>query len=188
MASVVFYFQVHQPFRLRRYSIFDSDSHYFDDKRNAEICRKVAAKCYAPTNAVMLDLIRRHEGRFRISYSLTGAVLRQLQQWAPEVLESFRALARTGAVEFIAETYYHSLAFLYNRNEFIAQTNAHLDLMDDLFGQRPRVFRNTELRTTTTSPGSSRTWASTASSPRGPTTCWATEARRSSTTPPPAAA
>jgi alpha-amylase len=145
MASVVFYFQVHQPFRLRRYSIFDSDSNYFDDKRNAEICRKVATKCYAPANAVMLDLIERHEGRFRISYSLTGAVIRQFQLWAPEVLESFRALARTGAVEFIAETYYHSLSFLYNRNEFIAQTCAHLDLVEELFGQKPRVFRNTEL-------------------------------------------
>lgn len=145
MASVVFYFQVHQPFRLRRYSIFDSDSNYFDDKRNAEICRKVAAKCYTPANAVMLDLIRRHEGRFRISYAITGAVIRQLQMWAPEVIDSFRALARTGAVEFIAETYYHSLSFLYNRTEFVAQTCEHMELIEELFGQKPRVFRNTEL-------------------------------------------
>jgi alpha-amylase len=145
MASVVFYFQVHQPFRLRRYSIFDSDTSYFDDHRNEEILRKVAGKCYLPANRVMLDLIARHEGRFRISYSLTGTVIEQFRRWAPEVLESFRQLAETGAVEFIAETYYHSLAFLYNREEFVAQTQIHCDLMDELFGQRPRVFRNTEL-------------------------------------------
>ncbi len=145
MASVVFYFQVHQPFRLRRYSIFDSDTSYFDDHRNEEILRKVAGKCYLPANRVMLDLIRRHEGRFRISYSLTGTVIEQFRRWAPEVLESFRQLAQTGAVEFIAETYYHSLAFLYNREEFVAQTRIHCELMGELFGQRPRVFRNTEL-------------------------------------------
>jgi len=145
MASVVFYFQVHQPFRLRRYTIFDSDTNYFDDRRNREICRKVASKCYVPTNATIAELIDRYEGRFRVSYSLTGTILEQWQRWAPEVLDSFLALAKTGCVEFIAETYYHSLAFLYNRDEFIAQTQVHSDRMVELFGQRPRVFRNTEL-------------------------------------------
>ena len=145
MASVVFYFQVHQPFRLRRHTIFDSDTSYFDDHRNEEICRKVVAKCYLPTTRLIADLIDRHEGRFRVSYSLTGTVLEQFQRWAPEVLEIFARLARTGCVEFIAETYYHSLAFLYSREEFIAQTQRHCQTMEELFGRRPGVFRNTEL-------------------------------------------
>ncbi len=145
MASVVFYFQVHQPFRLRRYSIFDSDCNYFDNYKNEQICKKVAEKCYLPANQAMLDLVRMHEGRFRISYSLTGTVIEQFRQYAPNVLDSFVALAETGCVEFISETYYHSLAFLYSREEFIEQTSLHAKLMEDLFGQKPRVFRNTEL-------------------------------------------
>ena len=145
MASVVFYFQVHQPNRLRRYSIFDSDSNYFDDRSNEEICHKVADKCYLPANAVIRELIDRHEGRFRVSYALTGTVIEQFQRWRPEVMDSFVALAETGCVEFIAETYFHSLSFLYHRDEFIAQTRKHCDLMGDMFGQKPRVFRNTEL-------------------------------------------
>jgi alpha-amylase len=145
MASVVFYFQVHQPFRLRRYSVFDSDTSYFDDFRNEEICRKVVDKCYYPATKLMLDLVREHEGRFRISYALTGTVIQQFRRWAPEVLDLFVELSKTGAVEFIAETYFHSLAFLYNRNEFVRQIEEHCRLMEDLFNQRPRVFRNTEL-------------------------------------------
>ncbi len=145
MASVVFYFQVHQPFRLRRYSVFDTSDVYFDDASNEQILRKVANKCYLPANQLMLDNIRRHEGRFRISYSVTGTIIKQFQRWAPEVLDSFRELAETGCVEFIAETYYHSLSFLYSREEFIAQTQKHCQLMKDLLGQQPRVFRNTEL-------------------------------------------
>ncbi len=145
MASVVFYFQVHQPFRLRRYSIFDSDTNYFDDWRNEEVLRKVADKCYRPATRLMAELVETHEGRFRVTYSLTGTVIEQLQRWAPDVIDLFQALAATGAVEFTAETYYHSLAFLYNRDEFIAQTEQHGRLMAELFGARPRVFRNTEL-------------------------------------------
>ena len=145
MASVVFYFQVHQPHRLRRYSIFDSDTTSFDDSRNEEICHKVADKCYLRANSIIQELIDRHEGRFRVSYSLTGTVIDQFKRWRPEVLESFKNLARSGCVEFIAETYYHSLAFLYHRDEFIAQTLKHCDLMEELFGRRPKVFRNTEL-------------------------------------------
>ena len=145
MASVVFYFQVHQPFRLRRYTIFDSDPDYLDDRRNRDILRKVATKCYLPANRAIADLIARHKRNFRVSYSLTGIVLEQFRKWAPEVFQSFLDLARTGCVEFIAETYYHSLAFLYNRDEFVAQTLKHRQYMKDLFGQFPRVFRNTEL-------------------------------------------
>ena len=145
MASVIFYFQVHQPFRLRRYSVFDSGTNYFDDEVNARICRKVADKCYLPTNDLIAELIRVHEGRFRVSYSITGMAIEQFRRYCPEVLDSFTALAETGCVEFIAETYYHSLAFLYRRDEFINQTQLHRELTSELFGQRPGVFRNTEL-------------------------------------------
>jgi alpha-amylase len=145
LASVCFYFQVHQPYRLRNYTIFDADGGYFDDCKNAEICRKVAAKCYLPSNTLLLELIRKYEGRFKISYSITGVVLEQLRLWAPEVLSTFQELAGTGCVEFLAETYYHSLSFLYSQAEFIEQIEAHKRIIHELFGQTPRVFRNTEL-------------------------------------------
>lgn len=145
MASVCFYFQVHQPFRLRHYTVFDKDHKYFDEHKNREICNKVANKCYLPANHVLLDLIKRHEGRFKISYSITGTVLEQFEKYCPEVMSTFDALAATGCVEFIAETYYHSLSFLYSRDEFAEQINKHCDMIENLFGQKPRVFRNTEL-------------------------------------------
>ena len=145
MASVCFYFQVHQPFRIRRYSIFDHDSDYFDENNNSQICRKVAHKCYLPANRLMLDLINRYDGRFKVSYSITGCILDQLEMYAPEVLSTFHALARTGCVEFLAETYHHSLSFLYSRDEFKQQVIRHTQRIEDLFGQKPRIFRNTEL-------------------------------------------
>jgi alpha-amylase len=145
MACVCFYFQVHQPFRLRRYSVFDTDRHYFDDRQNADILRKVAAKSYLPANKVMLDLIRYLDGRFRIAFSLTGSLLEQCQLYVPEVIESFQQLSSTGCVEFLDETYYHSLSFMYSREEFRAQVEQHRRKIKELFGQEPRVFRNTEL-------------------------------------------
>ncbi len=145
MASVCFYFQVHQPYRLRHYTIFDEGTDYFDDVKNGEICRKVARKCYLPANQLLLDLIEKYQGKFRVAFSITGTVLEQFQQYAPEVLESFRRLAATGCVEFLGETYYHSLSFLYSRDEFIEQIDAHRQIVRSLFGQNPRVFRNTEL-------------------------------------------
>ena len=145
MPSICFYFQVHQPYRLRNYTIFELDSDYFDDSKNAEICRRVARKCYLPSNLLMLELIRKHKGKFRISYSITGVLLEQLELYAPQVLASFQALAATNCVEFLAETYYHSLSFLYSREEFIEQIRMHKQTIHRLFGQTPRVFRNTEL-------------------------------------------
>ena len=145
MASICFYFQVHQPLRLRHYTVFDKNTQYFDDYKNASICRKVANKCYLPANRLLLDVIRQYEGRFRIAYSLTGVLLEQLLSFSPEVMSTFDALAETGCVEFLAETYYHSLSFLYSRDEFIEQVNKHIETIDNLFGQKPRVFRNTEL-------------------------------------------
>ena len=145
MASVCFYFQVHQPRRLRPYSVFDADPAYFDDDSNRQILIKVAKKCYLPTTQLILDLVDRHEGQFRVAYSITGCVLEQLQCYCPQMIELLQKLARTGAVEFLNETYHHSLAFLYSRDEFHAQIELHTKLIQQLFGQRPRVFRNTEL-------------------------------------------
>ncbi len=145
MPSVCFYFQVHQPFRLRHYTIFDKSSSYFDEFKNSQICRKVASKCYLPANRAILKMIEKHDGRFRVAYSITGVMLNQFEKYCPEVLSTFDALAQTGCVEFLAETYYHSLSFLYSREEFIDQVNKHRDTVEYLFGQRPRIFRNTEL-------------------------------------------
>jgi alpha-amylase len=145
MASVVFYFQVHQPFRLRRYSVFNNDPFYFEDSKNEEICRKVTTKCYLPTTRLMLDLVKRHKGNFRVSYALTGVVLDQLQAWAPEVITTLQELAKTGCCEFLGETYYHSLSFLYSKQEFLEQVDMHTRKIQELFGLTPKVFRNTEL-------------------------------------------
>ena len=145
MASVCFYFQVHQPTRLKHYTVFEKNSNYFDDHKNAAICRKVAEKCYLPANRLLLKNIRNHDGRFKVAYSITGTLLEQIQLYAPEVMSTFDALARTGCVEFLAETYYHSLSFLYSRNEFVDQVQKHSETIENLFGQKPTVFRNTEL-------------------------------------------
>jgi len=91
MPSVCFYFQVHQPVRLKHYTVFDKDTKYFDDHKNSSICRKVANKCYLPANRLLLDLIRKYDGRFRIAYSVTGVLLEQLELFSPEVLSTFDA-------------------------------------------------------------------------------------------------
>ena len=145
MPSICFYFQVHQPFRLRKYTIFDRDSDYFNEDKNAEICERVARKCYLPSNLLMLKLIRQFEGTFKIAYSVTGTLLEQLELYAPGVLASFQKLANTGCVEFLTETYHHSLSFLYSREEFVEQIRLHGQTIQRLFGQKPRIFRNTEL-------------------------------------------
>lgn len=145
MPSVCFYFQVHQPMRLRHYTVFDKDERYFDESKNAAICKKVAHKCYLPANRLLLKLINRHRGKFKVAYSVTGVLLEQLERYSPEVLSTFHALAETGCVEFLAETYYHSLSFLYSRREFIEQVRKQVAAIECLFGQTPTVFRNTEL-------------------------------------------
>lgn len=145
MPSVCFYFQVHQPFRLRHYTVFDSSPNYFDEFKNASICRKVANKCYLPTNRLLLNMIQHYGKDFRVSFSVTGVVLEQFMKYCPEVMSTFDALAETGCVEFIGETYYHSLSFLYSRDEFFEQIQQHTDLIHRLWGTTPRIFRNTEL-------------------------------------------
>lgn len=145
MPAVNLYFQLHQPYRLRRYSVFDADARYFDDEHNPQILRKVASKCYLPATRIILDQIHRHAGDFRVAFSLTGTVIEQFKAYAPEVIDLFRKLSQTGCVEFLSETYHHSLASLYNPDEFRLQVDQHAEVIDELFGQSPVVFRNTEL-------------------------------------------
>ncbi|MFB3431059.1 MAG: glycoside hydrolase family 57 protein [Phycisphaerales bacterium] len=145
MASVCFYFQVHQPWRLRPYSVFDTSPLYFDDDLNKQILLKVTEKCYRPMTRLILDLIESNNGNFKVSYALTGTVIDQLKAWAPDVIDLFKRLSDTGCCEFLAETDFHSLSFLYSREEFIEQIEAQTQRMQDLFGQTPTVFRNTEL-------------------------------------------
>jgi alpha-amylase len=147
MRTICFYFQVHQPFRFRRYRFFDigNEHYYYDDYSNESILQKVAQKSYLPANAMMLELIKKHKGRFKIAFSISGIAMEQFRLYAPEVLESFRKLAETGQVEFLAETYAHSLSSLKGREEFERQVKAHGQLIKEHFGQDPKVFRNTEL-------------------------------------------
>jgi len=146
MVSICFYFQVHQPFRLQKFQIFDigSNKTYFDDHKNKAIIEKVAHKCYLPANKLMLELLNRHPS-FKISFSFSGVFLDQLELYYPEVLESFKVLIKTGQVEVLAETYYHSLSFLYSQEEFTEQIKLHANKIKELFGVTPTVFRNTEL-------------------------------------------
>ena len=131
MPSVCFYFEVHQPYRLKPYGALQvgRDHEYFDEKLNAEVLRKVADKCYLPANHSMLRLIERTEGRFRISYAVTGVAIEQMKKYAPEVMDSFVRLAETGAGEFVAETYYHSLAALYDKEEYKEQIDMEIALV-----------------------------------------------------------
>jgi alpha-amylase len=145
--SICLYFQVHQPTRLRLYRFFDigKDSHYYDDFANRTILRRVAQKCYLPMNQLMLELINKNKGKFKICYSISGSALDQFQRFCPEVIDSFKALAATGRVEFLAETYYHSLASLGSDSEFKHQVAKHAAKIEELFGVKPVAFRNTEL-------------------------------------------
>lgn len=147
MKSICFYFQVHQPFRLRTYRYFDigENHNYFDHLQNQWICKRVADKCYLPANKLILELIKQHQGAFKVSYSISGTAIEQFQTYCPEVLESFQALADTGCVELLCETYTHSLASLRSKKEFCDQVQIHKDLIKKHFNQDPVTFRNTEL-------------------------------------------
>jgi alpha-amylase len=150
MAAVCFYFQVHQPFRIKKYRFFDigKDHDYFnspsDDQNNQKILQKVAHKCYLPTNNLLLKLLDEYP-EFKISFSLSGVFLEQIEHDFPEVLDSFKKLVETGQCEILEETYYHSLSFLYSKSEFKAQVQKHNQIVQRLFGVSPKVFRNTEL-------------------------------------------
>lgn len=147
MPSICFYFQVHQPFRIKNFSFFDiGNSHFYeDDIKNQEIMNKVADKCYIKTNRKMLELIKRHDGKFRISYSISGTAIEQFEKYRPDVLQSFIELANTGCVEFLSETYSHSLSFIFSKAEFKRQVEKHAMVIKKYFDQTPKIFRNTEL-------------------------------------------
>ena len=147
MKTVCFYFQVHQPWRLKTYRFFQmgNEHNYLDDFTNRSIMQKVARECYLPMNALLLSLIEQNKGAFKCSFSITGSAIEQFKAYAPEVLESFKKLAATGCVEFLAETYSHSLASLYSVEEFKNEVKLHSQMLKEEFGVKPTAFRNTEL-------------------------------------------
>ncbi|HET6405999.1 MAG TPA: glycoside hydrolase family 57 protein [Candidatus Thermoplasmatota archaeon] len=147
MTDVCFYFEVHQPVRLRRLHLFNmpQDVDYWDHAKNRAIFERVSNKCYIPTNKLLLDLMEEHP-EFKVSFALSGTFVEQAKKFRPDVLESFRALAETGRAEFLEETYYHSLAGLWDDHaELKAQIQAHRDVMEKELGVRPTFYRNTEL-------------------------------------------
>jgi alpha-amylase len=152
MVSVCIYFEVHQPIRLKHFSNAgigrknDALNTYFNHDFNRGILKKVAEKCYLPTNRVLLDLIHEFDGKFRVSFSLTGTFVESCNRYMPDLLDSFGQLFDTGAVDFIEETYFHSLASLYDHlEEFKEQVTMHRNMMNQLFHYQPKVFRNTEV-------------------------------------------
>ncbi|MGI6320919.1 MAG: glycoside hydrolase family 57 protein [Bacteroidales bacterium] len=147
MKTICFYFQVHQPFRLRTYRFFDMgvDHNYFDEYQNRYLAQRIAERCYFPMNELLLKLINKHGDDFKITFSISGMALEQFQKYVPNLIESFQNLAKTGNVEFLAETYSHSLASIMDKDEFELQVERHSKKIEELFGQKPKVFRNTEL-------------------------------------------
>ena len=147
MKAICFYFQIHQPFRLKRYRFFDiGNDHYYDDEfTNEDILSRIAYRSYIPAAESLLRMIQESKGKFRCAISLTGVVIEQLEIYVPEFLDLLKKLADTGCVEFLAETYSHSLASLIDPEEFQAQVKAHDELIYEKFGQHPKVLRNTEL-------------------------------------------
>lgn len=147
MRNICFYFQVHQPFRFRRYRFFDigQDHYYYDDYTNESVLEKVKTKCYLPTNQLLIKQLKKHKGKFKVAFSISGVALDQFKLYAPEVIESFKELVDTGYVELLAETYSHSLVALKDEAEFKKQVQQHADTIQELFGVTPKTFRNTEL-------------------------------------------
>ena len=146
MPALCLCYEVHEPYRLCRYTVFDmgQNSLYEDDDHNCDALLLTARTCYLPMNDLLLKLIRRHGKAFKVAFSISGTALDQFEQYAPEVVESFQALADTGNVEFVAETAPHSLAFLYSRDEFDIQVREQCERIKRLFGKKPTTFRNTE--------------------------------------------
>lgn len=147
MRNICFYFQVHQPYRLRNYRFFEigNSPFYFDEFQNRWISGRVADKCYLPMNAVLMEQIRKHGNRFKVSFSISGVALEQLEKYAPQVITSFQELVSTGCVEILSETYTHGLAALKSESEFKKQVAMHTKKVKELFNVQPKAFRNTEL-------------------------------------------
>ncbi len=147
MTAICLYFQIHQPFRLKNYRFFDigNDHYYYDDFANDDIITRIAHRSYLPANEMLLDIIKEHGKKFKVAFSISGTALEQLEQYVPEFIDSMKELAATGCVEFLSETYAHSLSSLEDPDEFVAQVKAHDEKIYQLFGLKPKVFRNTEL-------------------------------------------
>ena len=147
MKAICFYFQIHQPFRLKTYRFFDigNDHYYYDDFANDDIITRIAHRSYLPANEMLKEMIAQYGKKFKVAFSISGTALEQLEQYVPEFIDSMKELTATGCVEFLSETYAHSLASLQDPEEFVAQVKAHDEKIYQLFGQMPKVFRNTEL-------------------------------------------
>lgn len=147
MKTICFYFQLHQPLQLKQYRFFEigNDHYYYDDYVNEASIRRLTELCYLPANEALLEMIKSSNGKFRATFSVSGITLEQLEQYAPEVIDSFKELVKTGSVEFLAETYAHSLSSIFDEDEFKAQVKKHSEKIEMLFGKKPTVFRNTEL-------------------------------------------
>lgn len=147
MKSICLYFQIHQPIELKRYRFFDIgfDHYYYDDFKTEERITDLTLRSYLPANQVILEMIRTYSGNFRCAFSISGIALEQFEHYAPELIESFQELAKTGCVEFLAEPYSHSLASVFNAEEFEMQVKQHAAKIETLFGKKPTAVRNAEL-------------------------------------------
>ena len=148
MKKICLNFQIHQPFRLKRYRFFNinNDHYYYDDYANESYIRRLVETSYIPANVILLDAIKNHKDKFKISFSISGTALDQFELYAPDILATFRAMAETGCVEFLAGTDAYSLSSLVNRDEFFAQVKAHKAKIERLFGiPASKVFCNSNM-------------------------------------------
>lgn len=147
MATICFYLHCHQPFRLKKFSVFDigQNQSYFDEQKNKTYLERIVHKSYLPTTQILLDLIKKTKKKFKVSFSITGTLLEQLEKDFPEVIKNFQKLVKTDCVELLSETYYHSLAYIFSKKEFKKQVLLHKKKLKEIFNYEPKVFRNTEL-------------------------------------------
>lgn len=147
MKTVCFYFQIHQPQRLKQYRFFNigNDHYYYDDYANEDVMHQMAEVSFVPANRLLLEMIQENKGKFKVAFSISGVALDQMEFYAPEVIDGFKQLADTGCVEFLSETQAHSLSSLIDPEEFKIQVEEHDKKIESLFGLKPKVFRNTEL-------------------------------------------
>ncbi len=147
MPSVCLYFKIHQPYQLKKYNVTEiGNSHCYEDAVADEAnINVVSDESYVRTNRLIYEVIQSANKQLKVNYSISGLTLDLFKKYRPDILESIRLLINTGCVEILGETYYHSLSFLYSKKEFERQVKKHSKLVEDLFGVKPLVFRNTEL-------------------------------------------
>lgn len=147
MKNICFFFQIHQPLRLKRYRFFEigQDHYYYDDFQTEERLRTLVEQSYLPANKVIAEMIRSSNQKFKCSFSISGVILEQFEQYAPELIDSFKELAKTGCVEFLAQPYAHSLSSVFDAEEFKQQVKRHAFKIETLFGKKPSSFFNSEM-------------------------------------------